>query len=400
MSNILLITKDALCKSYLPVYGNRFWSGKTPNIDALAEKGTTFTACYTAAPSTAMAFLGFCTGKFSYEMKMKSYVPLNEKIGNTIFDDAKELGYAPHIIWDTRWMYLAKPYSECYDSAVIHTVDNLGQPVGSQFPHDGVLEENDEKTEAVYRDLIDTVESILQTEQKVFLWIHIPHVINGRVSYGGDIDAFDHIIGELRRYFRDDEIFISADHGNMNGEKGKICYGFDVYDTAIRIPLITPKIEGCDVWEKPFSSIDFKDLIFQSKIKCRDYIFVDSAYYQQPHRKLAVIHGNYKYIYNKQTKTEELYDTGYDPFESCNLISDELYDVDRHVNSPVRELYFYPHWDDLPAIRKTLREKKNDIWRSETRVQSVYFKFRRFVIRWKKKISIYFKKVRIKKERG
>ena len=381
-----------MCRSYLPVYGNRYWTGKTPNIDELANKGTVFSACYTAAPSTAMAFLGFCTGKFSYEMKMKSYVPLNEKIGDTVFDYAKSLGYYSHIIWDTRWMYLAKPYSQCYDAAVIHTVDNLGQPVGSQFPHDGVLKENDEKTESVYKDLINMVESICQTEQKVFLWIHIPHVINGRISYGGDIDAFDHIIGELRRFFRDDKIFISADHGNMNGEKGKICYGFDVYDTAIRIPLITPKIDGQSEWRQPFSLLDFKELIFQSKIKSREYIFADTAYYQQPHRKLAIIHGKYKYIYNKQDNSEELYDTEYDPGESCNLIADRVYDADRHVTSPLRELYFYPLWDELPGIIKLFREKKNEIWRSETKAQAIYLKLKRFVGMRKRKLRILRKK--------
>ncbi len=391
-NSILIITKDAMCKAYLPIYGNQFWAGKTPNIDDLAKKGTLFTACYTTAPSTAMAFLGFCTGKFSYEMKMKSYVPLNEKISDTIFDDARALGYDPHIIWDTRWMYLAKPYSECYDEAVIHTVDNLGQPVGSQFPHEGILEEDFGKTEAVYKSLIDTVESICKTDQKIFLWIHIPHVINGRVSYGGDIDAFDHIIGELRRYFRDDRIFISADHGNMNGEKGKICYGFDVYDTAIRIPLIAPRTNNHDVWEQPFAFVDIKELVFHSTIKCREFIFVDSAYYQQPHRKLAIIHGKYKYIYNKQTKTEELYDTEYDPYETCNLISDQIYDIDRHVNSPLRELYFYPYWDMLPTIRTMLREKKNEVWRSETRTQALYFRIKRFIGRRRKKLIIYRKK--------
>ena len=37
--------------------------------------------------------------------------------------------------------------------------------------------------------------------------------------------------------------FIAADHGNMNGMKGKISYGHDVYETAVNIPLIAPRID-------------------------------------------------------------------------------------------------------------------------------------------------------------
>lgn len=35
-NNLILITKDALHKKYLPTYGNSYWN--TPNIDELAKK--------------------------------------------------------------------------------------------------------------------------------------------------------------------------------------------------------------------------------------------------------------------------------------------------------------------------------------------------------------------------
>ena len=41
--SILLLTKDAMCTSYFPCYGNEYWKGKTPNMDELVEKGTVFT---------------------------------------------------------------------------------------------------------------------------------------------------------------------------------------------------------------------------------------------------------------------------------------------------------------------------------------------------------------------
>ena len=73
--------------------------------------------------------------------------------------------------------------------------------------------------------------------------------------------------------------------------------------------------------------------------------------------------GKYRYIYNKKTQTEELYDIDYDPNQNFNLIHDDIYDVDRNATSPAREYYFYPEWDELPAVRQELRAEKNRIWR-------------------------------------
>ena len=64
----------------------------------------------------------------------------------------------------------------------------------------------------------------------------------GRSGYGGDIDGFDKCIGMLRQYFDDDSIWISADHGNMDGYKDKFSYGFDVYTPAIQMTWLNAMI--------------------------------------------------------------------------------------------------------------------------------------------------------------
>lgn len=65
--SIVLITKDALNRGYLPTYGNNYWRGKTPNIDYLAGKGNTFKSFYTAAPSTVMSYISMFTGSYPYD---------------------------------------------------------------------------------------------------------------------------------------------------------------------------------------------------------------------------------------------------------------------------------------------------------------------------------------------
>ena len=61
-----------------------------------------------------------------------------------------------------------------------------------------------------------------------------------------------------------------------------------------------------DVQEKinstNISNVDIFDLMINNDVADREFIYSDSAYYQQPNRKLAIIKGKYKYIYNKKNR--------------------------------------------------------------------------------------------------
>ena len=367
-NHILLLTKDALCKEYLPIYGNRYWAGKTPNIDELAAKGTVFNRHYTAAPSTVMAFRSMVTGQFAHEQPYAKYLPKDVEAKPTdLFEFAKSKGYEGHLIWDSTWVQMVLRFGNCYGKDTkIHNLDNIKQGVGCHYKHSGTLR-NDENIVSMTIDRIyKEVEDIVAQTPKAFIWIHLPHVINGRTAYGGDIDAFDTLIGNLRHLFKDENIFISADHGNMNGHKGKYCYGFDVNTSAIEIPLISPRIEGLSTCNDITSNVDVKTLIFEKKIVKRDVVFSDSAYYAQPHRKLAIIKGDFAYIYNKATGIEELYDLEYDRDERVSLLKSVGYDPDRKLSSPVCEYYFSPYWDKVEEIAAPFRKIKNNIWRIGT----------------------------------
>ena len=136
-----------------------------------------------------------------------------------------------------------------------------------------------------------------------------------------------------------------------------------MYQSASRIPLITPRIDNLEHYDGNVSAVDLYSML-NGKIVNREFIYCDTQYCAQKNRKLAIIYKNYKYIYNKRTAIEELYDTVYDFGENFNLISDFNFDVDRKVNAPSRELYFYPHWDEIPKIREIMRKEKDRIWRN------------------------------------
>lgn len=394
--SILLFTKDAFCTEYLPCYGNKYWKGKTPNIDALIAKGTIYTHFYTAAPSSAMAYMAMFTGKYPYEQEIMEYTPLVKSYsGETLFDKARKRGFDCHVVWDEIWMSTSYRHSLCYGKGTkFHALIGLRQGEGFHYKHEGILQPDLEKEQATLKMIEDEIKKITDLG-KVFVWFHIPHVINGRVSYGSDIDLHDRILGIMRKYFNDENIYFSGDHGNMNGQKGKLGYGFDVNELSIKIPLITPRKEGKFICDDLMCNIDWDKIIFDDQIPRREIVISDSAYYAQPNRKIAILYKNYRYIYNKIDGTEELYDIDWDPNQNFNLMSDTTYDSDRRVTNISRELYFYPYWDELSGIRNKLRAEKNKIWRTESFHIRVIMKLkalsRRFPFLHQRLSNMYFK---------
>lgn len=372
--SILLFTKDAFCCDYLPCYGNMFWKGKTPNLDELISKGTLYTQFYTAAPSSAMAYMAMFTGKYPYEQNIMTYTPLVKSYeGETLFDKARKKGYSCHVVWDEIWMKTSYLHSLCYgEGTEFHALDGLRQGVGFHYKHEGFLRPSIEKERSTLKMIEEEIKEITKTG-KVFVWFHLPHVINGRVGYGSDIDLHDKVLGVMRKYFSDDNIYFSGDHGNMNGHKCKLGYGFDVNEPAIRIPLVTPRKEGKEKCTDLMCNIDWDKIIFGDTIPTREIVISDSAYYAQPNRKTAILYKNFRYIYNKIDGSEELYDIEWDPNQNFNLMEDTMYDTDRKVINISRELYFYPHWNDLSHIREILRNERVKMWKELNKKEKIIF---------------------------
>ncbi len=377
MSIIFLYSKDALPKDNLPVYSNKYW--KTPNLDALAAKGTVFMNHYTSAASTSMVFSSMLTGKYPYQFEKRkryTFVEPNEK--ESIFSILQKRGYDCHILWSKDYMTGAYPYVREFgdeNKTKIHIVE-MHQVAGIHRPKNETLKRNDKLLEKTKQNIYNELNGIDISSGNVFIWLHLPHVLKGRESYGDDIDVFDEILGFIRKRFSDENIFVTADHGHMNFQKNIPGYGFHVYEPICRVPLITPKIDNLDRVEKITSHVDLMNIILNREITLRDYVYVDSQYYAQPDRKLAVITERFKYIYNKRDKSEELYDLKWDPCENLNLLEKERFDKDKKILRRVSELYFYPYKDDIDNAYNFLKAKKDEIWKSPTRAEELEFRLR------------------------
>ncbi len=366
MSNLLLISKDILIKDYLSPYGNVDYF--TPNISELASMGTIFKRHYTAAPSTAMAFTSMFTGKYPYETDRKKYTEVDEYQGITLFDRLYDQGYEVKVLWDQRYVYLAQRYSKCYGKHTqFYNVEWLTKDIPPHVPgkYDDLSYRN-EYTEKLLIEIRKFLDRVVGNRDNVFLWIHLPHVLAGRNTYGSDIDIFDIIVGYCREYFNDNNIFITADHGHMNGTHGKYGYGFDLYEQAINIPLITPKINSSDEILFPTSNIQLEEIVIDRKVTELPYVISETAYYEQPHRKLAIIQGKYKYVYEKQMDRRYIFDLSWDPYENVNFAYPEIYDVDRKQYFAISQRIHYKNWDVILSKLEELDSIRNKIWKNPT----------------------------------
>lgn len=50
-----------------------------------------------------------------------------------------------------------------------------------------------------------------------------------------------------------------------------------------------------------------------------------------------------------------------------------MYDTDRKVINISRELYFYPHWNDLSHIREILRNERVKMWKELNKKEKIIF---------------------------
>ena len=370
-----LITKDVLMKGYLPVYGNAFWH--TPNIDELAQKGTVFYRHYTAAPSTAMAFTSMFTKKYAFQLGRSVYKHEEQYQGTTFFDLLTAKGIDSHIIWSYNYDKFALPFANCFRNASFHKLD-MNQPVGPHINSLEPLKRDDDKAQKTLSSLFEIIDAL--PRENVFVWLHLPHVILGRTGYGDDIDLFDEIVGHIRPLYGDENIFISADHGNMNGAHQKYAYGFDVHDNAISIPLVTPRLEGFEKYNRVTTNKDISNIILNRAIPRRDYVISETAYALQPKKKIAIVTDRYKLIYDKWYRAFSLYDTLWDKAEENNLLACTNMDIDRHRLSNTKELYFYPYWDEAEIAYTEMMHFFNDVWTEGTKRQELRAKIKYYLI--------------------
>jgi arylsulfatase A-like enzyme len=237
--NLVLITLDTTRADHLGSYG---WKpARTPNLDALAARGTRFVRCDTAAPVTLPSHATILTGLYPPRTGVRDNgtFALSERV-ETLAERLAAHGYDTAAVVSA--IVLARRHGlnqgfRIYD-------DDLGAGYAAG-------------TEVAERQAEPTTDAALAAAARLkppfFLWVHYydPHeeyrpptrfaaAATGPTRlYDAEIASVDEQIGVLlAKLPKDVDVVVVGDHGEMLGEHGELHHGLLLYRAARQVPLI------------------------------------------------------------------------------------------------------------------------------------------------------------------
>ncbi len=237
--NLVLITLDTTRADHLGSYG---WKdARTPNLDALAARGTRFVRCDTAAPVTLPSHATILTGLFPPRTGVRdngTFV-LAEKV-ETLAERLAAHGYDTAAVVSA--IVLARRHGLNQGFRIYDDDLGAGFAAGTE-----VAERQAEPTTAA------ALAAAARLKPPFFLWVHYydPHeeyrpptrfaaAATGPTRlYDAEIAAVDDQIGVLlAKLPKDVDVVVVGDHGEMLGEHGELHHGLLLYRAARRVPLI------------------------------------------------------------------------------------------------------------------------------------------------------------------
>lgn len=245
LPNLVLITLDTTRADHLGSWG--YAQARTPNLDALAARGTRFARCDTAAPITLPSHATLLTGLFPphHGVRDNGTFVLAPKV-ETVAERLAARGY------DT---------AAVVSAVVLERRQGLDQ--GFRIYDDDLEEGYAAGTLVAERPGEATTAAALEIMGKLrppfFLWVHYfdPHeeyrpptrfadaAKGAHRLYDGEIAYMDEQVGELLKKLPPaTDVVAVGDHGEMLGEHGEMTHGLLLYRGVRRVPLI---LAGPDV---------------------------------------------------------------------------------------------------------------------------------------------------------
>ncbi|HEV7786359.1 MAG TPA: sulfatase-like hydrolase/transferase [Thermoanaerobaculia bacterium] len=339
--NLVLITMDTTRADHLGAWGYK--DAHTPNLDALAARGTRFVRCDTAAPITLPSHATILTGLFPphHGVRDNGTFVLSPKV-ETLARRLAARGY------DTAAVVSAVVLAR--RQGLDHGFRIYDDDLGTGYTQGTLVSERtaDATTGAALK-------AMAGLKPPFFLWVHYydPHeeyrpptrfadaARGPHRLYDGEIAFMDEQIGELlKKLPAATDVLAVGDHGEMLGEHGEATHGLLLNRAARRVPLIlagpdvpsgraseclvrtvdvTPTLLGL-AGGAPASGLDGRSLLpLPGGSDCSRQTYTESflpffAYKWYPLRSLA----NDRFLYLKAPKSS-LYDLTADPGESRDL---------------------------------------------------------------------------------
>ncbi len=257
--NVLLITLDTTRADRLGCYGAR--GVETPNLDALAARGTRFSRAVAPVPLTLPSHTSLMTAELPGMHGVRDNGGFRvgaEKL--TLAEVLAEKGWATGgfvsaYVLDHRWG-IAQGFSTYFDDFDLAKFKTMSM---------GDIQRRGDAT--VERALSWIGER--GAKEKFFAWVHLydphspyepPEPYASRYAghpYNGEIAWTDELVGRLlaglekRGLTSRTIVAVIADHGESLGEHGEHGHGFFIYEPTTRVPLLLagpyPALSGREV---------------------------------------------------------------------------------------------------------------------------------------------------------
>ena len=373
LKNIIIISVDTLRADHLGCFG--YPLNTTPAVDAFANDGVRFVACYTPTPLTSPAFTTLLTSLPPYKHGAKrNGLSLFNKV-NTLPYYLKRFGYRSAAII-SNWTLRKRLSGLHKDFDVYYEVLTKKRWLG--------IKDEEGTAPKVTEKAIEWLEN--NHKKRFFIWVHYTEPHAPYISHKGftfdyknvpastyppgtrmkRIEKYDseiaftdfHIakliekIKELGLY-EDSLIIFNGDHGESFGEHDYFRHGKKLYNSTLHVPMIVklpgnrlkgtvrkenvslmdiaptissvlnmprfPKMEGLALFEKDSDLVNRELLLetYGGKVRLRRR----GKKYQMKIKpiKYALLKGPRKVIYNVKAKTFETYDLSKDVFETDNM---------------------------------------------------------------------------------
>ena len=370
--NLLLVTIDTLRADALGSYGG---PARTPNLDALAARGTRFDFAHAHAVLTRPSHASILTGTYPYDNGVRDHSGYRLKPGMpTIASMLKEKGFAT--------------------GAFVG-----GVPLERRFGLDGGFDVYDDRfgrtgntsdftlAERPAGEVVDAALTWIGGQPgRWFAWVHVfdPHApytppppfdteYAGRPYYG-EVAYVDKALGPLfeatAHSARQTVVVVTSDHGEGLGDHGELTHGLLAYETTLHVPLIlaqleagSRKLEAGRVSHYPARHIDLVPTLLDAvgltapatlpgrsllpgaarppDADVSSYFEAMSAMLNRGWAPLqGVVAGHEKYV---DLPKPELYDLASDPKEESNLVDDvRRADRRRVLDARLRDFHAAP----------------------------------------------------------
>lgn len=396
--NLLMLYFDGFPAYRLKLYGGMI---ETPNLEELVEKSIFYSNVISSAPSTAMSLTSMFTGLFPHEFGRRSYEPSDGGLPPgtvSLFHELEKIGYDTNVLWDeimdrkqqksrinvwqggkTNFFVHYQRFSNPYAKAIIDK--RILKRYGKIWMLKQVFS-NIKKLQSPWalfvRFGVETSPKFVGSSKGV---------TNNK--WDDEIFEIDHVVKLLLEEYPDNtRLILSSDHGRMHGEQGIWGYAFNLCEGTLKVPLIDyiPGEANGRREDELISLINYKDIILNRELKKPKYLYADTAYADQWHRKTMVRKGYWKYIYHRDgwPCKEQLFDLKTDPHEMINLATPKYVDpyrddrpkgdsVDKSKSpsalnvhgKPFHEVLPRHDWDEALNVLEELREERKRIWATQ-----------------------------------